>query len=82
MAFESGRPRATVTAVLLAAIAGAVYVLAPLSRKSGRAGARGGEEELWDAVEALRDRVNELADQVAALEARLPSARRRLLKRN
>lgn len=81
MSFEPGRPRLTITAVLLAAIGGAVYVLAPLVRRSGGRGPRGGEEKLWDAVEALSDRVDELADQVRVLEKRLSESRGRLLKR-
>jgi hypothetical protein len=74
MAIESDRPRLAVTAVLLAAIGAAVYVLAPLARRSGGL-ERVGDDELWDAVEALRDRMDELSDQVMALQEQLPEGR-------
>jgi len=67
------RAQGAVAAVLLAAIGGAVYLLAPVTR--GRLGSgRKGERELRGAISRLGDRIDELSRVVSSLEDQSPGA--------
>lgn len=64
---QTVRPQGAVAAVLLAAIGGAVYLLAPVTRSRFGLGP-GGEKELRGAITRLSDRIDELSLVVRSLE--------------